>query len=247
MIAIISHFSYLAAIFWMNSTCIDVWLTFRKVQQRRQPEGIKVWQRKEFKYYLLWAYLLPILISSLTLIMDAFFEDQDSFLHPGLATENCYLSHDGHLIYQIIPMVPVLLSNLVLFGLTAWNLTFGSFSVDAISKQSMNLRVKAIGKIFLVTGTSWIAEAISLLAIHFTNDVNNSFILKVAFPFDLFNALIGLSLFLAIGPSFKNLTFSCKIIRFSETYNFHGSRKTSITDDFKNTFKMKSIDHDLDD
>ena len=194
-----TQFTYLATIWWLNSLCTDIWKTFRSVTRGlSNMADIKYgWQHPSFKYYAMWSYFMPLCITGFTFCMENFINNyEDTIFHPGIGTESCFLGNEGILLYLIVPTTPILVINFTFFVLTTWNLCCGIWSQDDEKFKNVSKMASSIIKIFLATGISWIAEVVSWSLYYFFN--NEELILTIAFPFDVVNALSGVTLFLAI-------------------------------------------------
>ena len=193
---ILSQYAYLSTVWWMNSICIDIWLTFRKIRQKIEATPKYGWIQKEFKYYAIWSYLSPLAITVITVLIDLFSNENSGYFNPGFGQEICSLSRDGLLMFQIVPtMLPIIL-NLLLVASTFWNLLFGIWSGD----KDFQLRAKSIVKIFLATGISWTAEVSSWILYHFVEEDSKDFAMRIGLPLDLMNGLIGFNVFIAVVP-----------------------------------------------
>ena len=90
---------------------------------------------------------------------------EDTLFHPGIGTESCFLGQEGILLYLIVPTTPVLVVNLIFFLITTWNLCCGIWATSVEDQdagfKSVSKMAGNICKIFVATGISWIAEAVS--------------------------------------------------------------------------------------
>ena len=66
------QFSQLSAVWWMNSMCIDIWQTFRKLKAPSQVSVRYGWKHPDFLPHAYWATLMPLLVTALTFIIEQF-------------------------------------------------------------------------------------------------------------------------------------------------------------------------------
>eukprot|EP00092_Neocalanus_flemingeri_P025427 GFUD01027567.1.p1 GENE.GFUD01027567.1~~GFUD01027567.1.p1 ORF type:complete len:696 (+),score=127.09 GFUD01027567.1:159-2090(+) len=85
----IAQYAFLAFFFWMNVMAIDIWIKFRDMS----PYIDKDLDRKKFIRYTLYAQGMPLLICSLTAIVDAFSSAnyQQNLHYPEMGVYSCFL------------------------------------------------------------------------------------------------------------------------------------------------------------
>ena len=66
------QFSQLSSVWWMNSMCIDIWQTFRKLKAPSQVLVKYGWKHPDFHPHAYWATLMPLFITALTFIIEQF-------------------------------------------------------------------------------------------------------------------------------------------------------------------------------
>lgn len=100
-IGLLIQFSQMSAFFWLNSIGYHVWSSFRKFRDPNQGCKVKLGIfDKRFKWYALYAWGFPLLISTVTLIMQKLPEDAIGS-HPGIGkNKQCTLEPTwGKLFY----------------------------------------------------------------------------------------------------------------------------------------------------
>merc|ERR1719351_209396 len=87
--ALFTQFIVLSAMFWLNIISFDVWTTFRRFQVRQNNVATSQsgWRNKKFKWYALYSWGCPLIITVVTAIMH---------LLPEEVTENAYVPNFGN-------------------------------------------------------------------------------------------------------------------------------------------------------
>ena len=169
--AYIIQFCYVSTIWWLNSMCFDIWSTFKSIRNptttpTRQEYG---WKHPQFKYYALWSYGMPCLITLMTILMENLANHHEgTLLHPGIGEGSCFLSKEGTLLYVVVPTAPILLFNVGFFIFTTRELCCGVWSdKDASPLENALSKVRNITKLFIVTGLTWVVDLVSWLIFYF--------------------------------------------------------------------------------
>jgi len=76
-----TQYSLLAVFFWLNVLCFDIRETFVK---EKLPSELK--SKKKFKFYCLYAWGCPLLVSVVTILADTILEDEMHW-KPGLGKQ----------------------------------------------------------------------------------------------------------------------------------------------------------------
>ncbi|XP_022834095.1 probable G-protein coupled receptor Mth-like 3 isoform X4 [Spodoptera litura] len=191
VLTFIIYFSLLAAFFWLNVMCYDIWWTF----SGKRAHGRSGSQNKRFLCYAIYAFGVPTI---LTIVMAAL-EFSNIPLHPllpKLRLQGCFLYGNSKLLYLYGPIVILCVANLIFFALTA-------FKIAKIKKETKMLRDKESSthdqdrkdtqrftlyvKLFTVMGINWILEVVS--SFYPEADVFWQFS-------DAYNVLVGLIIFI---------------------------------------------------
>ncbi|XP_046965756.1 G-protein coupled receptor Mth-like isoform X4 [Vanessa cardui] len=191
-LSIIIYFSLLAAFFWLNVMCFDIWWTF---SGNRGMSMEKMSLQAKFYAYSVYAFGIP---TALTIIMVAleFSGLPPHPLLPSLRHQGCFLSGKSKLFYLYGPIVILWFANMVFFVLTAVKIALikkqisvlkhrESAKHDGQNKEKQRLLLYI--KLFIVMGINWLLEVIS--AIYPNADHIFRFV-------DAYNVLIGLIIFI---------------------------------------------------
>ncbi|CAG9761866.1 unnamed protein product [Ceutorhynchus assimilis] len=162
IIAVAMHFLFLAAFFWLNTMCFNIWWTFRDL---RPQSAEKSQERIRLYLYEAYAWGLPFLIVFIGAVGDLASSNstEGSFLRPRFASNQCWFGGDKEvLVYFYGPMGLLLGINLVLFGLTARELTCGLWKRELVKSTTERAALGRIcAKLVVVMGVSWIMDVIS--------------------------------------------------------------------------------------
>ncbi|XP_050558495.1 G-protein coupled receptor Mth2 isoform X3 [Spodoptera frugiperda] len=165
VLTFIVYFSLLAAFFWLNVMCYDIWWTF----SGKRAHGRSGTQNKRFLCYAIYAFGVPTILT----INLAALEFSNIPLHPllpKLRLQGCFLYGNSKLLYLYGPIVILCVANLIFFTLTA-------FKIAKIKRETKMLRDKESSthdqdrkdtqrftlyvKLFTVMGINWILEVVS--------------------------------------------------------------------------------------
>ncbi|CAB3376964.1 Hypothetical predicted protein [Cloeon dipterum] len=161
ILAYTNYFFLLASFFWLNVMCIDIFLTFRSLTGVSRP---KYWQAS------IYAWGIPFLLLVTTIVFD---QKTKGPYSPGVGEISCWLNGiSAQFIYFHGPVIALVLINLVLFGLTAYNLWIVSSESKRVlqspesGKQKIcsnqdNDRFVLFIKLFLLMGCTWLMEIVS--------------------------------------------------------------------------------------
>ena len=222
-VAIITHWSYLAAFFWMNVMGFDICRTFAGQMSRHRDAG----QRSNaFRFYSLYAWGVPMVIVSIGLALDLTHVWDD--FAPRYGDHICWISNRSGLgIFFALPVGLLLLENTILFGVTVFSIVkqrrAGRYAVDKRAEQptsaagankqpgktvdkqeqKQKMRFAVYVKLALIMGLGWIFGFLAALA---KLGILASFLW---YPFILFNALQGTYIFIA---------FDCKLKIYYQLY-----------------------------
>ena len=124
----LAQYSFLAFFFWMNVMAMDIWIKFRNMS----PHTDKELEKKKFIRYSIYAQGTPLLVCSLTAIVDSFAAckyAQDLLHYPEMGVYSCFLGSQrtgGRVTYFERPefiyfgsfIILILIGNAVLLALT---------------------------------------------------------------------------------------------------------------------------------
>ncbi|XP_063624837.1 G-protein coupled receptor Mth2-like [Cydia splendana] len=192
-LTIIFHYLTISTFCWMNVMSFDIWWTFRRVRKSKtHRRGIMY----KFRWYCVYAWGLPMLATLFVIIVDRLdLSHMPNFVQPHLFSM-CYFDPDTHLLYVSIPIFVLICVNLILFVMSAYNIWEIKRGIDkykdSANNQNNEYRFWVYLRLSLLMGVSWILEVIGNL-VHTESTV---WVIS-----DLYNALIGLFIF---------LLFACK-------------------------------------
>ncbi|XP_066151869.1 probable G-protein coupled receptor Mth-like 1 [Euwallacea fornicatus] len=162
-IAVAMHFLFLAAFFWLNTMCFNIWWTFRDL---RPQSTEKSQERLRLYLYEAYAWGVPFIIVFVGILADLTPSSSDgSFLGPRFALNKCWFAGNNEILgYFFGPMGILLAINLVLFGLTARELTCGLWKRELVKSTTERAALgRVCAKLVVVMGVSWIMDVISWL------------------------------------------------------------------------------------
>ena len=86
ILAYVIQFTYLSAIWWLNSMCFDVFQTLQGQLMPGQIISLKYgWKHPKFIWYSLWSYMTPLSITLATFLIETNVNHYEDTLHqPGV-------------------------------------------------------------------------------------------------------------------------------------------------------------------
>ncbi|XP_014775026.1 G-protein coupled receptor Mth [Octopus bimaculoides] len=151
-IAIMMHYFFLAAFFWMNVMSFDAWYTFSGFTPLRSTEK----DTKRLVYYSLYAWICPLIIVTVSLIF------QYAPGNHGLSPEYgkgffCWITNiKSRLWLFAAPVIIILLLNICSFILTARGLYLASKNSSKYLEVKNKTKFKVYFKLSLLMGLTWI-------------------------------------------------------------------------------------------
>ncbi|XP_042878741.1 probable G-protein coupled receptor Mth-like 3 isoform X1 [Penaeus japonicus] len=197
--AVMMHFWYMAAFFWLNVICFNVFLT---VWWKNDASFGRRW----FIMYSIYAWGFAVLISAVALARDFHDGLQDSPLpKPNFGLAKCWFSDDDSLIvYFYGPTSVVLGINVILFCMSAYKLcTFNKNSEARVFQFTLYL------KLFVLMGVTWVFEGISFFVQRHNEASNTKYIWLV---FDLINIMQGVIIFIVFVCRRAVLMRVCEVV-----------------------------------
>ena len=112
--AIVIQYSKMSMYFWLSAIGFNIWKSFRKLQPRvtfHSQRRMWGFQDKSFKWYALYAWGCPFLVTCVTLIMESL-PESEAYISPQIGKETCTLDPKwGKLYYYQVINGPVLVSS----------------------------------------------------------------------------------------------------------------------------------------
>ncbi|XP_067142815.1 uncharacterized protein [Centruroides vittatus] len=179
LFAIVTHFSYLAAFFWMNVMAFDIYRTFCKAKSSSNHS-------RTFVLYSVYSWVSSTLIIFASLIMNFVFPE--NLYSPNYGRNVCWISEKRSLlVFFAFPLFVLLTVNIIFFFLTARSLLKTTRETKMVNKVSDKVRFILYIKIALMLGLTWIFGFIATL----TN------VSLLWYPFIIFNSLQGAFIFVS--------------------------------------------------
>ena len=89
------------------------------------------WQHPRFKYYALWSWGGPAIITGITALMQYLPPHlTEGYQLPEIGRCTCVFGQEGAVYYMHIVIAPMLVSNLLLFAFSSWSLCCGVWAAD---------------------------------------------------------------------------------------------------------------------
>lgn len=191
-IATAMHFFFLAAFFWLNTMCFNIWGTFRYFRPTSLDKDEETYR---LVLYELYAWGGPLIIVSVGAIMDHVLMDSyPTMLRPKFGHVRCWFHGDMELfVYFFGPIGILLLVNLILFAATTRELTCGLWKGEVVKSSTERERTGLSHiclRLVIIMGITWIVDLLSWAIGGPT---------YVWFLTDLVNALQGVFIFIVVG------------------------------------------------
>ncbi|XP_063531408.1 probable G-protein coupled receptor Mth-like 1 [Cydia strobilella] len=190
-LAVCMHFLFLAAFFWLNTMCFNIWWTFRDFRPTSLERGQESWR---LRVYTVYAWGGPLCIAGIAALLDALPPPPEGpdLLRPRFGDQRCWFYGDAEiLVYFFGPVGVLLLVNLALFVSTTRQLTCGLWRRDEVKSTSERAALgRVCAKLVVVMGVTWGADVVSWVA---------GGPEYVWYGTDLLNALQGVLIFLVVG------------------------------------------------
>ncbi|KFB39960.1 AGAP009453-PA-like protein [Anopheles sinensis] len=134
MIAIMMHFFFLAAFFWLNTMCFNIWWTFRDLRPTSLEKSQEVCRLRIYEVY---AWGVPLVIAGVAAILDNLPDSNDTYLRPRFGEAKCWFYGNMEMLtYFFGPIGILLFINLLLFASTARQLTCGLWKRDDVKSTT---------------------------------------------------------------------------------------------------------------
>ncbi|XP_041977773.1 probable G-protein coupled receptor Mth-like 1 [Aricia agestis] len=189
-LAVMMHFLFLSAFFWLNTMCFNIWWTFRDFR----PTSLERAQEAcRLRVYMVYAWGGPLALAGAAAVLDHLPPTAaPHLLRPRFAVQRCWFYGDMEiLVYFFGPVGVLLLVNLALFVSTTRQLTCGLWRRDEVKSTSERAALgRVCAKLVVVMGVTWGADVVSWAA---------GGPEYVWYATDLLNALQGVFIFLVVG------------------------------------------------
>lgn len=162
LIAVAMHFVFLAAFFWLNTMCFNIWWTFRDL---RPQSTEKSQERIRLYLYEAYAWGVPFVIVFIGAVSDLVPHERHDyeFLRPRFAENKCWFADNAEVFtYFYGPIGTLLGINLLLFILTARELTCGLWKRELVKSTTERAALGRVClKLVVVMGVTWITDIMS--------------------------------------------------------------------------------------
>ncbi|XP_013103544.1 probable G-protein coupled receptor Mth-like 1 [Stomoxys calcitrans] len=188
IVASTMHFFFLAAFFWLNTMCFNIWWTFRDFRPsslERNQELIRL------RLYSAYAWGIPIIIAAIAACVNLV--PDSPLLRPGFGEHSCWFNAEHLPIFAYFygPVGILLSINIMLFISTTHQLTCGLWKRDDVKSTTEKTALgKVCLKLVVVMGVTWIVDVLSWII----GGPDSAW-----FVTDLVNALQGVFIFLVVG------------------------------------------------
>ncbi|XP_034934863.1 probable G-protein coupled receptor Mth-like 1 [Chelonus insularis] len=190
LIGILAHVCFLAAFFWLNTMCFNIWWTFRDL---RPATLEKSQETLRLRVYACYAWGGPLLIAGVAALFDHLpAENHYSFLKPKFGEKMCWFYGDTEILaYFYGPIGVLFLINVIFFIATTHELTCGLWKGEFVKSTTERAALSRVCfKLVIVMGVTWIADVISWAI------GGPSYLWYFT---DLINALQGVFIFIVVG------------------------------------------------
>lgn len=233
VIAILMHYAYLAAFFWMNVMAVDIFLTFSKGLARSR--GDKGTDFHHFVTYSLYCWLSPACVVTTAVVFD--FVPFETEFKPKYGDVVCWISNSNALLYFfLVPLLITVFTNIVLFIFTARAIYLSDKTTSRILQRKQTCKLLIYLKLSSVMGFTWVFACVATFA-----DLPPFWYLFV-----IFNALQGVFIFLSFVCSkkvlklLKNSKANCVMFCYTK-YDFSSGSSQAASTSARSTKTLLSI------
>ncbi|XP_046744401.1 probable G-protein coupled receptor Mth-like 1 [Diprion similis] len=163
-IAVLTHFFFLAAFFWLNTMCFNIWWTFRDLRPASLEKGQEILR---LRVYACYAWGGPLFIAGLAALLDNLPEQPGLiFLRPRFGEKYCWFYGSMESLTYFFGPVGILLTiNVLLFAATARELTCGLWKREVVKSTTERAALgRVCMKLVVVMGVTWVVDLISWIA-----------------------------------------------------------------------------------
>ncbi|XP_076232667.1 adhesion G-protein coupled receptor methuselah-like 1 [Calliopsis andreniformis] len=161
VLAIMAHFFFLAAFFWLNTMCFNIWWTFRDLRPASLEKGQETLR---LRVYAAYAWGGPFLVAGVAALLDHLpAHPQYTFLRPRFGEKHCWFYGDMEILAYFFGPIGVLLAvNLLFFAATARELTCGLWKGEFVKSTTERAALgRVCMKLVIVMGVTWVADVVS--------------------------------------------------------------------------------------
>ena len=217
-LAIVLHYFYLSQFSWMSIFSFEMTKTF--YQARKLVQDSRQAKRKYLAIYLTIGWVLPLVISTITIIVN--FTTEGLVLY-GVNSQGqiagCWINHyQSFIIAFVLPLVLSLSCNLILFIITTVLLCRAYRDQAKVDKSNISTMIRVWLAVFTITGLTWIFGFLALL-----EEVS-----WIWYLFVIFNSTQGFSIFLAFIFTKKILNLYKTLIAKKMKARFFISQETKL-------------------
>ncbi|XP_067646611.1 G-protein coupled receptor Mth2-like [Eurosta solidaginis] len=233
-----AYYFLLAVFFWLNVICFDLWHNFRGTKGNVQNLSL----RKRFTYYSVYAWGVPALMTTLTILIQ--YSNLPNNIKSGIGDSHCWLKMDdwSAMIYFYGPCLFLVIFNIVIFYLTAKTIytirkEIRRFSKGADSQRHLHSQQHNFWlffRMFIVMGINWLLEIIGYMI-----GENSDFEILIAVA-DFYNAAQGIIIFVLLVMKRKVLLLLKKRIRKSDNSLQLSERQNTKTN--ASTVELRNLD-----
>ncbi|XP_023290415.1 probable G-protein coupled receptor Mth-like 1 [Orussus abietinus] len=133
--AIMAHFFFLAAFFWLNTMCFNIWWTFRDLRPASLEKGQETLR---LRIYACYAWGGPLLVAGIAALLDHLpTQPEYARLRPRFGEKQCWFYGDMEILaYFFGPIGALLAVNLLFFAATARELTCGLWKGEFVKSTT---------------------------------------------------------------------------------------------------------------
>ena len=154
VIAIVLHFAFLAAFFWMNVMSVDIFRTFAKRTKSSSSTHL-------FMRYSVYAWGGPTLIVFISIMLNL---SGDIDVNPGYGEGVCWITSRWALLFFFaIPVFLIVIINTALYILTTRALCRIARDTKAVSKSSDKQKLILYVKLSMIMGLTWLFGFVATL------------------------------------------------------------------------------------
>ncbi|KAK2714085.1 hypothetical protein QYM36_008619 [Artemia franciscana] len=148
VVAVLTHYSFLAAFFWTSAIAFDVFSSIISATKQLRQSRHSVWK---FLLYSLWSWLTPLIIVAISAAIE--WGDPNFYIalsyHPHYGKNVCWFGHRSALVvFFATPLVAIMVANLVFF---TWSLFIIRFVSENLRKSFV-----LFSRLAILMGLSWI-------------------------------------------------------------------------------------------
>lgn len=163
-IAIIIHFGFLAYFFWMNVMAFDIFRSFTSAKSQSFYSSRKRTVSKRFIHYSLYAWMSPLLIVLISIILEFAKVEQ---VMPDYGKAFCWFGNkNSQLIFFVVPVSLLILSDIIFFCLTVreiYKVNEGSRKIKMTKNNAEKKRLGLYIKLAFIMGFTWILGFVATL------------------------------------------------------------------------------------